>query len=121
MADSRKSWGIWLAYLPVSLILFVLFLKDFTFYAQFPPAYLLLLILAVIIGLNPIRHQYTYYSFIGGLSFKYFFIKNLAKKNPITSPATRPIIHHNIFANILSIFLSISILLFFLNLYKSFC
>lgn len=118
MLQSRRTWGIWLAYIPVAIILFVLLLKDFTFYAQFPSAYLLLLILAVVVGLNPIRHQYTYYSFIGGISLVAYVISGLLPEILLTSIATIALIlksdmkwdQHYIYPFYLSMITAVSVL-----------
>lgn len=88
MSRSQRSIGGWLAYIPIPIILLILISKDITFYAQLPSEYLVLLTLAIIVALNPIRHHYTYYSFIGGLSLVTYVVSGLLPEILLTSIAT---------------------------------
>ena len=77
MINSKKQRRTWLVYLPFAIIIFYLFLQNIEFSSHFRSAYSLLLAGAIIVGINPIRHNYTYYTFLGGLSLVTFIIFGL--------------------------------------------
>ncbi len=56
MIHSRKKMG-YVVYLSF-------FFQNLAQTLEFPSLYFFLLLVAVIVGLNPVRHNYTYYSFL---------------------------------------------------------
>ncbi len=118
MVSSKKQWGMWLFYLPLAVILLVVLLQNVTIPSLFTPDYLVLLFLALIIGINPTRHNYTYYSFLGGLSLVTYVVAGLLPEILLSSLAMIVLIirsdlkmdQHHLYPLYLSIITGVSIL-----------
>lgn len=87
MISQRKKLGVWFIYIPVAIAVLYFFVQDLSIVPTFDFSYLALLALGFIINLTPIRHNYTYYTFIGGISLVTYVIFGLVSEIILSSIA----------------------------------